>query len=452
MKPIIDVHAHIFNARDIPLKGYLSSREPITLIEKILGLLGLRRIMITLIARCIRSSLSPKKKKKVTSKTLCKFILKIVYTTMGKQYRKWVDTLSKEVKSITCEMVETFQKDKIDLYVPLMIDFEYWFKNTPDNPIKQQIENIHEEIVLSYKGMIHPFVPFDPARELAFRKHMLNPDRKPELHGSLQLVKDAIENKGFIGVKLYNAMGYKPFNNATVEDKRRERIGLHRKRGYHIFKGEEYDKVLSELYDYCIENEVPITTHCGMYGIESYSNASFDFGQAVFWYEVLSQEKYKNLHLNLAHFGWCQEHRYHGRKGWVKDICEMLIEYKYLFTDVSHHRVLSGRDRKKFKEDYRDMRCDFSDHWLDIKKKILFGIDWHVIKRVRNFKKFKDKYVRMLRHKNLFTEDEIDNFLGGNALNFLGLLPGGKNRLRLEKFYKDNNINQPEWFKFSNSP
>jgi predicted TIM-barrel fold metal-dependent hydrolase len=452
MKPIIDVHAHIFNARDIPLKGYLRSRKPITLIEKILGKLHLRRAMIFLIARCIRSSLSPKKKKKQPSKTLCKLILKIVYMAMGKQYRKWADTLSKEVKSITCEMVETFQKDKIDLYVPLMIDFEYWFRNSPDNPIKDQIEFVHKNIIIPYRGRIHPFAPFCPARELAFRKNMLNPDRKPELSGSLQLVKDAIENKGFIGVKLYNALGYKPFNNATVEDKRRERIGLHRKRGYHIFKGEEYDEVLSELYDYCIENEVPLTTHCGMYGIESYSDASFDFGQAVFWHEVLSQKRYEDLHLNLAHFGWCQEYRYHGRKGWVKDICEMLIMYKYLFTDVSHHRVLSGKDRKKFKEDYRDMRCDFSDHWTDIKKKILFGIDWHVIKRVKNFEDFKDKYLEVLKHDNLFTDDEIDDFLGGNALNFLGLLPGGKNRLRLEKFYKDNNIDPPEWFKNTNIP
>ena len=35
MKLIIDVHTHIFCARDIPLKGYLLSRKPEKIIEKI---------------------------------------------------------------------------------------------------------------------------------------------------------------------------------------------------------------------------------------------------------------------------------------------------------------------------------------------------------------------------------------------------------------------------------
>jgi hypothetical protein len=48
----------------------------------------------------------------------------------------------------------------------------------------------------------------------------------------------------------------------------------------------------------------------------------------------------------------------------------------------------------------------------------------------------------------------LDNFFGGNALRFLGLLPLGtppadgwtKNRGRLQRFYQDNAIEPPEWF------
>ena len=60
---------------------------------------------------------------------------------------------------------------------------------------------------------------------------------------------------------------------------------------------------------------------------------------------------------------------------------------------------------------------------------------------------FKDKYIEILKQDNLFNEKEIEDFLCGNALNFLGLLPGNKNRQRLEKFYIDNEIEPPEWFK-----
>ena len=67
-------------------------------------------------------------------------------------------------------------------------------------------------------------------------------------------------------------------------------------------------------------------------------------------------------------------------------------------------------------------------------------------KRVKNFVQFKEQYLKVLRHDNLFAKEEIEDFFGGNALRFLGLLPGGKNRERLEKFYTDNNIDPPEWF------
>lgn len=442
MKVIIDVHAHIFTARDIPLEGYLRSREPVTLIEKLSSVFGLRLALIPLVGRCIRRELKPDKSTFIIPNIGCSLVRTFIFLFM-RQYLKWVDTLSKPIATITQEMIDTFKKDNIDLYVPLIIDYEYWFDNTVDNPLKQQIDDIYESIILKYNGQIHPFVPFDPARELAFRKNMLNPDRKPELHGSLQLVKDAIENKGFIGVKLYNSMGYKPFNNATVDHKRKKRIRLHQQMGYHVFKGEEYDQVLSELYDYCVGNEVPITTHCGMYGIESYNNASFDFGQAAFWHEVLSQQQFRKLRLNLAHFGWDQKHRYHDKVSWVRDICEMLGMYEHLYTDVAHHEVVVDRHTSKYKSDYQKICRDFPI----VKKRLLFGIDWHVIKRVRKYENFKAAYIEVLRKDNIFTKEEIDDFLGQNALRFLGLLPGGMNRDRLAVFYEKHNIKPPEWFK-----
>jgi len=441
MRPVrIDIHAHIFNGRDIPLKGYLLSRGDKGGVEKILA-----PILSPTIAKCIRRKL--KQKGNIFFKIWCKLALGVAYLKMGSHYREWAKTLSKKVIEITSEMFETFQKDEIDLYIPLMLDYEYWFKNTPDEPIKRQIDNIYRNIVLEYKGKIHPFVPFDPARELAYRHELNNPDGCPEFLGSLDLVKDAIENKGFIGVKLYNALGYKPFNNASVNDKRRKRIKVHKKMGYHIFDGEEYDQVLLELYDYCVENEVPITTHCGMYGIESYHNASFDFGKAIFWRDVLSDNRYKNLHLNLAHFGWNLKEGYHGENSWVKDICRMMNEFDYLFADVACHRVTMFKDRQRYISDYKEISRDFPI----IKKRLLFGTDWHVLKRVKNYEDFMESYVKVLKHVNPFTDEEIDDFLGGNALKFLGLLPGGKNRERLEKFYKKKEIDPPEWFKLTSS-
>ncbi len=430
--PIIDVHSHIFNARDIPLKGYLLSRKASPVV-KFVG-----RGVYPLLARGLRRELNPAKSKSVLFDLLSHLALAVVGGLMG--LRPWADTLSKGVKQVACEMMQTFQKDEIDLYIPLMLDYEYWFKNTPDNPLECQIEYIAENIVLPGRGKIHPFVPFDPAREIAYRKKMRNPDGNLEQSGSLILVKEAIEKKGFIGVKLYNAMGYKPLSNETVEAIRR-RIALHRKR--YVFKGQDYDDVLSALYDYCAGEEVPITAHCGFFGIESYHDASFDFGKAIFWRDVLSQKKYQKLRLNLAHFGWSPKYGYRGKYSWVRDICQMLEQYENLYTDVALHEPFTEKYLPKYMADYKAVFSDFPI----VKQRLLFGIDWHVIKRVKHFESFKDKFLELFAREDLLTSEEIEGFLGGNALRFLGMLPGMKNRERLAGFYRVNHIDPPGWFR-----
>ncbi len=434
MPIIIDVHAHAFNAMDIPLKGYLRSRD----FDGLLKFIAPR--LIPAISSYIRDKLNPKSNKNALQKLAGFAALKLAYLFVGKQYSKWMDTLSKEVTEIVAEMVETFRKDSIDLYVPLMIDYKYWFRKSHDRPFKDQIELIYNNIVLPYKGKIHPFVAFDPARELAFREGVENPDEEPEQYGSLSLVKDAIEKKGFIGVKLYNAMGYRPFNNHSVEENRK-RIAHHKDK--YLFKGEEYDEVLSELYDYCVEKGVPITTHCRMEGSEPYHDASFDFGRAIFWRDVLEQPQYKDLHLNLAHFGWNKKHNHRGDRSWVIEICEMLGQFKNVYTDVSHHEVVNKKKRAQFKAAYQELCTDYPE----IKKKLLFGIDWHVIKRVKYFEDFKDRYIEVLKSNDLFSDEEIEDFLGSNALRFLRLLPGEKNRERLADFYQKHSIIPPEWFR-----
>jgi predicted TIM-barrel fold metal-dependent hydrolase len=268
---------------------------------------------------------------------------------------------------------------------------------------------------------------------------MLNPDGNPETISSLDLVKKYIREKGFIGVKLYNSLGYKPLWNREVENQRRK-IAYHK--NYYRFSGHEYDAVLSELYQFCVEEEVPITAHCVMDGIEAYSQASWDFGQAKYWAEVLGQERFKNLKVNLAHFGWNSKYKWDHRKSWVEDICRMMNLYENLYADSAHHRVVIPSERKNFIRDYKEIFPQFPK----VKERLLFGIDWHVIKRVENFINFKRDYITVLGESGL-NSAEIDAFLGGNALKFLGLLPGGKNRNRLKDFYLYNHIEEPQWFK-----
>jgi predicted TIM-barrel fold metal-dependent hydrolase len=469
MKPVIDVHEHIFRGRDIPLRGYLLSREYEEWYIRLLA-----PILFTIIEKAIRGEIKG---------FLPELVLNAAEKYMGEGYRRWAEILSiQDVGKIAAELMATYQKDGIGLYIPLMIDFDYWFQGPPCLPIPDQIEAVYQEVVLRYKGKIHPFAPFDPARELAYRMRMpapCDPDTgPPEQCSSLELAKEAVRRKGFIGVKVYNTLGYRPWGNAAVDDKRRWIFNRNGRTRYTVFTGEQFDRVLADLYEWCVREKVPITAHCVSNGIEAYPGASLEFGDPKFWRPVLA--RYPNLHLNLAHFGWNLPEGYFPREHWtlirqslrrmraalgdrsvakrnieetwVGEICEMMEQFKYLYADVAHHMVMEDKNIPKFQASYRAMLKDFP---VLIPHRLLFGIDWHVIARVDHYTEFVQRYVRLLSDGPIFHPAEMEDFLGGNALHFLGLLPPGtlsrvgwtENRKRLRAFYKRKKIRPPRWFR-----
>lgn len=475
----------MFRGIDIPLKGYLLSRTyewPLKLVAPLL---------VPLIARCVRRRSGPptgggsvraegtgaraagtgvgadgKAARAEVPGFVCGAVLALAYRLMGQGYRRWADILSQQdLAEVARRLVEEFPADGIELSVPLMIDYEYWFRNTRDVELDEQVRAVASRVVVPFAGRIHPFVPFDPARELAFRQGLPRPDDPAggpaERVGSLELVKEAVLRQGFIGVKLYNSLGYRPFGNGATDAARRrhfERIGRPR---YGAFTGAQIDAVLDELYAFCVASQVPIVAHCGSDGIEAYPGASFTFGSPELWRTVL--DRHPGLHLDLAHFGWSRGQRYadgrqrrrRGTANWIRTILSMLADYPDLYTDVAHHEVVSAEAERRFAEDYRDMCADFPGL---LPGRLLFGIDWHVITRLDGFEGFKAAYARILGSCGAFTADQIEDFFGGNALRFLGLLPLGAregwtmNRSRLAAYYAANGIEPPPWFTATAGP
>ena len=77
---------------------------------------------------------------------------------------------------------------------------------------------------------------------------------------------------------------------------------------------------------------------------------------------------------------------------------------------------------------------------------MLYGVDWHVITRVKDYKKFMSGFTDLMLGNNFMNQAELNDFMGGNAKQFLGLEPGNKNYERLKTFYKNHNISYPSWF------
>lgn len=452
MQPTIDVHNHIFSALDIPLEGYLLSRRSERrigrMIDPWISIFPMPQLFGYVARRARERCVTRQLDSEVNRGWFYAMVLWIYGKLSGQRFLEWEDSLSSCAAANSDRLIDTWPD--VQLFVPLMIDFEYWFANSLDNPLGEQIDAVFRDVVVPHLGKIHPFVPFDPARELAYRKGMVSPDGQLETNPPLELVRDAIEAKGFIGVKLYNSLGYRPLGNDDAEaSMKRRHIAVRNQKLPYLFDGEEYDEVLCDLYDYCVDHEVPITAHCVMDGIEAFPGASFDFGQARFWDEVLKQDRYKTLRLNLAHFGWNQApgQGYAGSESWTKDVCRLIVKYDNVFADVSHHRVLTESGRNQFIEGYRQMKTDFSADLEKIKSRILFGSDWHVLRRMRGYREFLDKYQRVLVQAEIYSTSELDRFRAENALEFLGLRAGGRNRERLLFLYQTYGSSVPDWYR-----
>jgi hypothetical protein len=208
MSPVIDIHAHVFRGRDIPLKGYLLSRSYPEWYIRLLA-----PVLFTVIERAIRGE---------SHGPIVDLVKRLTFAYTGPGYRRWTDILSMDdMRDVAAKMIASFPKDRTGLYVPLMIDYEYWFKHSKNLFIAEQIDSMYRDVILPYKGRIHPFAPFDPARELAFRNKLPGPGGTREKYSSLELAKEAVRNRGFIGVKVYNTLGYRPLGNEQVDRERR---------------------------------------------------------------------------------------------------------------------------------------------------------------------------------------------------------------------------------------
>lgn len=451
MSLIIDVHSHIFNAKDLPIRGYLKRRFEF---KGVRGILFDIAIFDSLVS-CLRHNweiivdYGDGKPENHSPKIIEAIIKEAGYEGLI----DWGILLSKERTSIVEELLEFSNPFNVDLHTPLVTDFTFWFEQSKINedgkdiPIHVQIDEIYESIILKKQGKIHPFVPFCPARAIAFEKKLKDPYGNPILD-PYKMVEDAVKKKGFIGLKLYPAIGYRPRRNSVVEDKRKRKIPFYKNfERYSGFESQDYERVLSKIFDICIELDIPVTTHSAMGGLEAFPNSSYVFGHSGVWDYLLREDKYKNkLKLNLAHFGWHDDYSLGDPDGWAEDICNLIAKYETVYTDVG--LVKAFANKKLAKNKFRDIFC----YYPEVKDKILFGTDWHPLVKEKCYNSFSGTlnhiFQELIREKNnVCSQSDNDKFLGLNAVNFLGLNKNAANRNRLEEFYLKHNISKPKWVK-----
>jgi len=320
-----------------------------------------------------------------------------------------------------------------DLVVASLLDFDWWLAMGCPTPtrIPQQIE-VMQRISVVTGGRVHPFAPFCPLRELLTSRN--NEDGE-----SLKWVKDAVENRGFIGVKLYPPMGFALLGNEKIENADRafwHRDWLPRVAWQQGF-GRKLDDALRRLYIWCQDKNVPIMSHT------SASMGPRDFiklGGSKYWKQAL--EDYGNLRVNFGHFGGDSK-----IPATAPGFVELMHEKPHAYADNAYFFNAVDDDRAL----KRDLLKVLGPRPVPVGERLMYGSDYLMIVMERHWGDYLRKY-RMVIHdinETLKIPGFEENFFGRNAAQYLGLHEpaDGKpnNFTRLCKFYADNRVPAPGW-------
>src|SRR4051794_18690059 len=135
---------------------------------------------------------------------------------MIKRAVKWVLLYGRSRLELTCLLVANFS-DRVDLFCPMSVDLATGLGDEAETTSREQMELQEKISRLSMQGMlpgggkarIHPFVAFDPLREVQARA-------VGDIEPPLDLAKTAVASYGFVGVKVSPPMGWRPIGNSDL--------------------------------------------------------------------------------------------------------------------------------------------------------------------------------------------------------------------------------------------
>ncbi len=216
------------------------------------------------------------------------------------------------------------------------------------------------ELVGTQKDELYPFIAIDPRRTGMV---------ETLLSGSF-----FTGDKRFYGVKLYPRMGVHPLS-----------------------------KPMDAVYQYCSDNNLPITFHCGMSGFPPGTDWKYtDYGNPANFEPVIV--KYPKLRIDFAHLG-SSDKSYQ----WAAKIIDMINKYDNVYTDLSCYVDKDDIDRVKG-------YCDDKKNPKLINR-LMFGTDFDVMYFTGKIT-MQDYYDHF---KSIFSADELKKMMHDNPMRFMNI-------------------------------
>jgi predicted TIM-barrel fold metal-dependent hydrolase len=472
---IVDLHCHTFNARDIPIDGFIRSIAQGKGMPAFLDavLCDLTIPFQTFLVN--QTELDPGERAPASALTtgndpLPRLLNRLTWIAAQaplpgfdavQDWVKVVATITGSREKMAERLVQANTENgqcRVRLFTPALVDYDYWIRDdkrgpvlgTP-TPLEQQIEWHGRVARIAAQGnnprlggaKFHPFVAFNPRREISG-------DLDARGHGpALRIVHRALQEHGFIGVKLYPASGFKPLGNRELHEFRIHDLGA------------KMDIAMERLFDYCESNEVPILTHASA-GNGFKPDAAWR-GSPWAWRHVL--EKYPKLRVCFGHMGFAEGMEEDGSGlrcvSWAEGFAALMREYDNVYGDVSDSDAAlpDKRKRETYQKQYLAWLCRSlaADGGPKLAQRIAYGSDWWLNVREGMGEVFLPNIDAMVGGAmapacDVLHAAQVDfhaDFFGCNALRFLGILDNDGNVrngaavARLSKLYAGTR--RPAW-------
>ncbi|RWO20281.1 amidohydrolase family protein [Mesorhizobium sp.] len=440
---VIDVHCHFFNASDVSVEGfvrYVVLEEERQLVDPGPAVAKVGKVVGALLILLLKI---------LTAKTiLAADEAENIKRNRQRETDKELDERQTDAVSDALlvidkrEYVRVFANNGcVKMVTPSFLDMHRWLGAPPASSIESQVAVMDElqRTIFDTTGVhMHSMVGFDP-RRAAEDRHVM------------EVVEHAIFDCGFVGVKLYPPMGFRPIENEDlrVPDKP---TGP---------SGQILNDTLMKLYRWCADKGVPIMAHA-----EDSLGAECEFGKRAspeWWGRVLAQDGLSTLRINLAHFGGfdevlnigkyqrkglrCKGDEYSG-EAW-EDIIGKIIkddQREYLFADLSYLSELAiptdDNDRDERPEILRLLE-QFRESYDPNVRHLMYGTDWTMIAKELDNNSYLENLETQLRLAK-FTNAQLENVYWRNACRYLGLGRDEQTRGRLETYCDHRGID-PLW-------
>jgi len=313
--------------------------------------------------------------------------------------------------------------------MPAIVDFGYSLHgvNYTEVPVAQQVQLMGELARRQDAGLlVHGYVPFNPIR---FVKDQAD---------ATGAIFDAVDNQGFVGIKLYPPMGFQASGNDKISMHFFGHIGEDRNT-----LGKRIDGALDWIYDYCLKHDVTIMVHTAPSNTphgnphDGLGGGRDDWSRRPdpkYWDAVLSSGR-QNLRVLFGHFGGAYE--VSKNRAWVDSIVGLMMKYPNVYGDFSdydlvlddsqHQRAARGK-LKNYLESLDAAKRQ------KLQQRLVFGSDWEMLDLVVNTQHYTRNMLGFLTES---LGGRVEDYAACNALRMIGLDdPNSKTSQRLLRFHQ----------------